>query len=51
LGNGNLQQKKGLIEKKWPRAKEVINSNRGALEKHLEWIEKNFPPQMRLYGA
>jgi 3-deoxy-D-manno-octulosonic-acid transferase len=42
---------KALREKMGARAKEVINSNRGALEKHLEWIEKNFPPQRRLYGA
>ncbi|MCB1827225.1 MAG: lipid IV(A) 3-deoxy-D-manno-octulosonic acid transferase [Coxiellaceae bacterium] len=40
-----------LREKMGARAKEVIAANSGALEKHLEWIEKNFPPQRRLYNA
>lgn len=40
---------KELREKMGIRAREVITANSGALEKHLEWIEKNFPPQRRLY--
>ena len=36
---------KELHNKMSTRAKEVIDSNRGALEKHLEWIEANFPPR------
>lgn len=40
-----------LREKMGTRAREVIAANSGALEKHLEWIEKNFPPQRRLYNA
>ena len=34
-----------LHNKMSTRAREVISANSGALEKHLEWIEKNFPPQ------
>lgn len=40
-----------LREKMSIRSREVIAANSGALEKHLEWIEKNFPPQRRLYNA
>lgn len=40
-----------LRAKMGTRAREVISANSGALEKHLEWIEKNFPPQRRLYNA
>lgn len=40
---------KELREKMGTRAREVISANSGALEKHLEWIENNFPPQRRLY--
>lgn len=42
---------KELRKKMGTRAHEVIAANSGALEKHLEWIEKNFPPQRRLYCA
>ena len=42
---------KELREKMGTRAREVIAANSGALEKHLEWIENNFPPQRRLYKA
>jgi len=40
-----------LHNKMSTRAREVISANSGALEKHLEWIEQNFPPQRRLYNA
>ena len=41
---------KELHNKMSTRAREVISANSGALEKHLEWIENNFPPQRRLYS-
>lgn len=42
---------KELRKKMGTRSREVIAANSGALEKHLEWIENNFPPQRRLYKA
>jgi len=42
---------KELHSKMSIRAREVISANSGALEKHLEWIENNFPPQRKLYKA
>lgn len=42
---------KELHNKMSIRAREVIAANSGALEKHLEWIENNFPPQRRLYNG
>ncbi len=35
---------KELRQKMSVRSREVIAANRGALKKHLEWIENNFPP-------
>lgn len=40
-----------LRDKIGVRSREVIAANSGALKKHLEWIEQNFPPQRRLYNA
>jgi len=42
---------KELRRKMGIRAKEVIAENSGAIKKHIEWIEKNFPPQRRLYSC
>ena len=37
-----------LRERMGQRAREVITANTGSLQKHLDWIENNFPPARRL---